>query len=834
MSQATVRRIALVALAVYGLLLVVFRPATPFEWDELLFIRALDRYDVHAHSPHPPGYPVFVAAARLVAQVTGTGGFAFQAVAILSAIVAVGLVGVLLRRWGADRAAAVAGAGTLAAIPAFAFHANAGLSDVPAIAAALAAVWLGALAWERPRLAVAAAAATAACLGIRPQMALVLVIPAVILGLRLVRQRHLRELALAAGALVGVSAVCWLPAILLTGPARFAEALAGQRGWIAFVDVNLALPRAPWGAALGAWLVRPFGAAWLAVGAWVLAVIGAVRWWRSGRATLVVAAASSAVLYLGVSAFTLNYTVAVRYGLPVWPVLAMLAAGTVLPSTGRLRVLGPAMVAAWCAAAALWMAPVLQLRREPAPVWAGLTWIAEHADPQVATVVLDGAFMPHAERILGPRGFRTVAMERGAAQTGAAGTLADALLVYPEVIDGSELLFARRWDEPRLAVLTPGRYAACTVARAARAEVSARERRAALAPPAAVAAVRLSGLASSGGAWRLTGRALLALPEEAVPVVARVVALDVPLLVDHAGHPGRRVAPDESATIPLWPGRGGSATMRCAGSTECGVRALELLPLDPASLPELLASAFVVPAAARVAGAMGSEWRTDLLVYNPSSRRLSVTARYLPSRRPNLEAGATRFDVGPGELLVAADMLARLELLERGATGAFHLESADGTRFAAHSRTFNAAAVAGGPSWGEGLPATPAAAGLRPGGTATFRHLRADQTVRANLGAAGWATDEVAVRITVRERGAVVEEETLTLPPFSHAQLRLSSTMTDGVAELVLVGAPADAAVYPYVSLVDNASGAPTYQVPEIAGGSGAGRLAEAPRATVR
>ena len=179
-------------------------------------------------------------------------------------------------------------------------------------------------------------------------------------------------------------------------------------------------------------------------------------------------------------------------------------------------------------------------------------------------------------------------------------------------------------------------------------------------------------------------------------------------------------------------------------------------------------------------------------------------------------------------------MLARLELLERGATGAFHLESDDGTPFAAHSRTFNAAAAANGPSWGEGLQATPAADGLRPGGTATFRHLRADQAVRANLGAAGWAADEVAVRVTVREHGAVVEEQTLTLPPFSHVQLRLASTLADGTAEAHVVGAPADAAVYPYVSLVDNASGAPTYQVPEIAGGRAGRPLAAPPRAVLR
>ena len=54
-SPAT--RWALAALALYGALLWVTRPATPFEWDEVLYQRALDHYDVAVHSPHPPGVP---------------------------------------------------------------------------------------------------------------------------------------------------------------------------------------------------------------------------------------------------------------------------------------------------------------------------------------------------------------------------------------------------------------------------------------------------------------------------------------------------------------------------------------------------------------------------------------------------------------------------------------------------------------------------------------------------------------------------------------------------------------------------------------------------------
>src|SRR5262245_46197595 len=39
---------------------------TPWDWDELLFMLALDHYDVAAHRPHPPGFPLYIFAAKVV------------------------------------------------------------------------------------------------------------------------------------------------------------------------------------------------------------------------------------------------------------------------------------------------------------------------------------------------------------------------------------------------------------------------------------------------------------------------------------------------------------------------------------------------------------------------------------------------------------------------------------------------------------------------------------------------------------------------------------------------------------------------------------------------
>ena len=129
-------------------------------------------------------------------------------------------------------------------------------------------------------------------------------------------------------------------------------------------------------------------------------------WWRAGRRRLVAVAGSAAGAYLLVALFTLEAPVAVRYMLPAVPFLALLAAGVVTAPARAIR-RGSAIgaVAAWCAAALYWGAPVYALRRQPAPAWSALTWIRQHHDPARTVVVYDGFFEPHAHYLLGGDGF---------------------------------------------------------------------------------------------------------------------------------------------------------------------------------------------------------------------------------------------------------------------------------------------------------------------------------------------------------------------------------------------------------------------------------------------
>ncbi|MCE7960159.1 MAG: hypothetical protein DYH06_19810, partial [Acidobacteria bacterium ACB2] len=66
-ARAPVRLRLLVALAfaLLALLRALTLASDPWEWDEVLFVQAVEGgFDVRVNRPHPPGYPLYVEAAR--------------------------------------------------------------------------------------------------------------------------------------------------------------------------------------------------------------------------------------------------------------------------------------------------------------------------------------------------------------------------------------------------------------------------------------------------------------------------------------------------------------------------------------------------------------------------------------------------------------------------------------------------------------------------------------------------------------------------------------------------------------------------------------------------
>lgn len=369
-------------LLVASRLLVV--PGQPWEQDEALFGAAAFDTDLAARRPHPPGFPLWVAAATLGRWVLGDPVLALQ---LLSALASLLTLPLLARLWGSalgdDR---LGGAAALlyAFAPAVLFHAPRAFTDTPAVCLAAAA----AAAFTRPgrRALVAGTAALAGALLVRPVLApplLVLALAAVAL-----RRDPRRDLALALALLAGLVAAGFLPLVVDTGgPLPFARAVldhgSGHAG---------ALHIPPWRFAdLGP--VKGMGGTAPAVAVLLLALF----WWVAEARV----APSRAGWWLALTLTTAGWLLLAhnrtypRYSLPLLALLAGPAVGGVarLLRSQRLAV-GAAALAA--AAGAVWTWPALREQAtQPFPPLAALT--AAWTDDDPGFVVVDGGLSPFAD-----------------------------------------------------------------------------------------------------------------------------------------------------------------------------------------------------------------------------------------------------------------------------------------------------------------------------------------------------------------------------------------------------------------------------------------------------
>src|SRR3954464_603596 len=59
---------------------------TLWDWDEVLFCFGLRSYDVTSHHPHPPGFPVYIAAGKLMRIFIRDDFRALQAINLIAAV----------------------------------------------------------------------------------------------------------------------------------------------------------------------------------------------------------------------------------------------------------------------------------------------------------------------------------------------------------------------------------------------------------------------------------------------------------------------------------------------------------------------------------------------------------------------------------------------------------------------------------------------------------------------------------------------------------------------------------------------------------------------------
>jgi len=775
----SLRALLAAACAAYVGLLWLLRPRTPFEWDEVLFLRALERYDVGTHSPHPPGYPLYVAAGKLLALVVGDPLAALQLLSILAAGAAVALLWRLARQLGLDDATATAAAAVLALAPAFAFNANVPLSDVPSVAATLAAALCLLGAWSDPRRLPAAAVATAAAAGIRPQLVVVLLPLGLAALAAAVRGRHWRRLAAATAAGILTSAAIWIPAIATTGPGRFLAKLDETARWMAIHEADGRIGGAGLEPLLRHWTVVPFVRLALALPFWALVVWGSRRLWRGGRRVAVAVAAGGAVVYLVAALFTLHMSTSVRYVLPALPFLALLAGAVATPGDRRRPRL--AILGAWLLAAAALAAPAYLIRaRGPAPPWEALEWIASRPVGERRAVIVMDEFLPHARYVLEPAGSEVVDPEPGIPPAPDLAAGEGALLLTRFPVPEAPTLLQRVWPLDEVRLLGRGRYQRATVSRLPR--------------DGSLVFSPDWGRRDAGMELRVAGS--ISLPDDAAPWSVRFT-------------------PDREVAV----GRGGDPQPHAAGSPldlvvlpgSAGALRIDARPGRPTVFTDYRARAFgadgalLVGPVAHADGVGGALWRSDLELRSAASQPSVVALQLL---RAGASGHAPEF---------------RLATIPPG--GAIRLDDVVGTLFADSGTAFlrllgeHEGLVAAATTYDARRPETSrvsvagqrAPAPIPAGGTLRLAGLRAGPTTHSNVGVLNLESRPVSLAARlVASGGATLLEGRLDLGPGELRVFAKALDSTDGRplrADAVLAPLDGAATLLAWGSVVDTATG---------------------------
>lgn len=205
-SPASLTRAQKIAFALLAAAIALTRfPAlslTVHDWDEMLFAAGVPDYDVKVQHPHPPGYPLFIAAAKIARLFTDTDFHAVQAVAAVASMLIFPAAFLLARELRFRTSYAFAAAAMTAFLPSIWYHGGTALSDVPGLALILFACALLLRGGRSGRAYLAGALLTAIACGIRGQLLLVAAPPALLGALALRRWTTFATSWLAAAAVV--------------------------------------------------------------------------------------------------------------------------------------------------------------------------------------------------------------------------------------------------------------------------------------------------------------------------------------------------------------------------------------------------------------------------------------------------------------------------------------------------------------------------------------------------------------------------------------------------------------------------------------------------------
>jgi hypothetical protein len=395
-------------------------PRSLWEMDEVLFARAVERFDPLSHRPHPPGYPVVVGLGKLLNLVFHDPFASLVALSLISTLVGYWALVAAFRRiaGGVDAGpVAIAGALLFQLSPAMLVQGPLPMSDPPALMFLALTLAAGALLRDGGGLwsALALGASASAAIGCRPQLALA-VLPMLAVALWQTPGWRRRGEIVAAFALV--SLLWFVPLVLATrGLTGFLVYQSKQATYVAGHDATLSRGGSPYYSVAKRFITHPWGRKQLAFPVLALAVAGTVALLLRRRAAAIPLAVLT-VFQLAVCLLIMDPADAVRYALPSMLGIALAAAVGAQalarlvrnPAAVRLAPLLAALLIAVGSIAYAW--PVLAVRsRTLSPVISAARWARRNVPP--TSIILAGEDVAPQADLLLKEGFDLKRIEDG-------------------------------------------------------------------------------------------------------------------------------------------------------------------------------------------------------------------------------------------------------------------------------------------------------------------------------------------------------------------------------------------------------------------------------------
>lgn len=378
----------------------------PWDWDELLFLLGLHDYDVGLHHPHPPGFPLFMLAARLLVE-TGVEPFrALQAINIVAAVFIVPAMLMLCRELRLPFRTSLASAILLAFFPNVWFFGGTGFSDVASVVLAIVACALLLRGARSTPALVGGSLLLAVAAGFRPQNLLLGLLPAIAASWHHVRRGRWSVVTASAIAGAAIIVISYGGAAAATGEwGRYAGAVAAHQRYLAEVDSFVSDIRPTLLQVSDDFFVRPFRFSPLNTALVILALVSCVAALARRHVPTLMAIGIFGPFWIA-AWLTLDFHSASRFSIGYIPLLAILASdglGIITAPFPRRDGVFRAGVLALVVAAIAWAWPGLsRARREWSPPMAAVRFLQSEAEDG-ATIFVQKRMRPFAEYYLSDR-----------------------------------------------------------------------------------------------------------------------------------------------------------------------------------------------------------------------------------------------------------------------------------------------------------------------------------------------------------------------------------------------------------------------------------------------